>query len=521
MTRTVGIRGVLMALAMMHCVPAGAQTIERLVMPGKLIEAHAELEDDCGECHKAFKRANQRSLCLDCHEEIAADIRAPSGFHGRSDKAREWPCASCHTDHEGRDADIVELDEEAFDHRLTDFDLDGKHADAACGDCHAADAKHRDAPSECIDCHEEDNVHEQFMGTACGDCHDSTSWETAEFDHDTTGYRLLGQHAETACLDCHEDRTFQGAPTTCYGCHEADDVHEGRSGRECDKCHNPTDWADTSFNHERDTEFALDGGHALLACGDCHSEDPFADQLETACVACHLEDDDHDGHFGPQCDVCHTATAWPEVVFDHDRDTDYALNGAHESIACEDCHVEPIFEVPLQTGCYDCHEDDDPHSGQEGTQCQDCHNETAWQDEVFFDHDLTRFPLLGAHRETECEGCHETHAFTDAPTACADCHRDDDPHDGRFHDDCAACHSPVDWERWYFDHDTQTDFVLDGAHETVACNDCHRQSLDTLARLGGRCSDCHRADDVHDGEFGDDCGRCHSAESFRDVRTIQ
>jgi len=140
---------------------------------------------------------------------------------------------------------------------------------------------------------------------------------------------------------------------------------------------------------------------------------------------------------------------------------------------------------------------------------------------VFFDHDLTRFPLLGLHAEEECEACHETHVFRDAPAPCIDCHLEADTHEGRFNEDCASCHNPVDWNEWLFDHDTQTTLALSGAHLEVLCDDCHRRPLTAMSKLNGRCGDCHRSDDVHDGEFGYDCGRCHSADSFSDVEAIQ
>lgn len=513
--------GIAIAIAIFKTDPVDAATIETLVMPGEVIEGHAEWEPECSSCHEAFERANQRTLCLDCHEDVAADIETGSGFHGLFDDATNDECVDCHTDHEGRDADIVQLDENAFEHDFTDFPLLGGHIEVPCEDCHSPDEKFRDAPGDCLSCHEEDNVHGEFMGTECADCHSATGWLEVEFDHDTTDYPLLGKHLETPCLDCHEDRTFQGAPTTCFGCHAEDDAHDGRSGEECDNCHKPTDWTDTSFDHNRDTDFFLEGRHADLTCDDCHSEDPFADEMETTCVSCHLEDDNHGGHFGDACDTCHVSEEWITVVFDHDVDTEHPLIGAHEEVECEACHIEPIFDVALHSACNDCHAEDDAHEGEQGIQCSDCHNEASWQDDVFFDHDLTRFPLLGKHADEECESCHESHVFRDASTVCVDCHLEEDPHEGRYHDNCAACHNPVDWPEWQFDHNSETDFILDGAHITVACDDCHRQSLAALSKLGGRCGDCHRADDIHDGEFGFDCARCHSAESFKDVRSIQ
>ncbi len=500
--------------------PADAQ-IKSLIMPGKVVEGHAEFEQDCEACHAAFERSKQKALCLDCHEDIAGDVDASAGFHGLSNDARQSDCADCHTDHEGRDADIAGLNRATFNHEFTDFALTGKHTDTLCESCHVPDVKFRDTPQDCYSCHEADNVHHDAMGTECGDCHSPTGWLDVEFDHDTTGFGLIGKHLDAACDGCHEDQTFQNTPTTCFGCHAEDDVHKGRSGQECQNCHSPLGWDDTSFDHARDTDFPLDGKHEQLTCNDCHSDDPFSDQLETACVSCHLEDDNHDAHFGSTCDTCHVSSDWALIAFDHDTDTGHALRGAHESITCEDCHVEPIFDVALQTGCNSCHAEDDPHEGTQGTQCQDCHNEIAWPDDVFFDHGLTRFPLLGSHTDTECDACHQSKVFNDAPMACVDCHLEDDSHDGRFDSGCARCHNPVDWLQWQFDHDLQTDFVLDGAHAVVACENCHRRPLSMQQKLGNRCGDCHRADDVHDGEFGYDCGRCHTADNFTDVRSIQ
>jgi len=495
--------------------------IETLVMPGKVIEGHADVETECKSCHVKFERSKQRDLCMDCHEFVAADIIRQSGFHGLSPDAKQKECSHCHTEHEGRDADIVGLDETSFDHEVTDFRLQGKHTEAACADCHEDSKKHREAPSTCYACHEDDNVHGETMGTECADCHTPNAWIEVTFDHDATGYPLIGNHATAACLGCHADQTFKGTPTGCYDCHAKDDAHDGRSGTECGTCHSPTGWLDTSFDHTRDTEFPLTGHHASLTCDDCHSDDPFSDQLETTCYSCHSENDNHEGHFGRGCDTCHGTNEWAQIFFDHDRDTDYDLHGAHTGLECTACHIEPVFEVALLTGCNDCHAEDDPHEGTQGNSCTDCHNETSWKESVFFDHDLTRFPLLGKHAETECLECHESQRFTDAPSDCVSCHADDDRHEGRFADSCGRCHNPVDWKQWRFDHDAMTDFPLVGAHADVACESCHRRSLDMQMQLGNRCSDCHRADDVHNGEFGFDCGRCHSTNSFEEVERIR
>ena len=510
-----------MSLALLTFANAQAQDIETLVMPGKVIAGHADIEPECSSCHAMFDKSAQRQLCMDCHEDVAADLTALQGFHGLHPEASTKQCATCHTDHKGRDADAVLLVEDDFDHSLTDFDIIGAHLEAACADCHASDQKHRNAPSDCISCHDDDSPHVETMGDDCGSCHKSTEWVDAEFDHDTTDYALLGKHRETACLDCHEDHTFPDAPTTCYGCHKDDDAHNGLSGQNCENCHNPTDWHDSSFDHARDTDFVLEGKHATLACGECHSESPFEDTQDSACVSCHLENDAHEKHRGDQCDTCHESTEWQKPFFDHDLHTDYRLLGLHREVACNDCHIEPIFTVELNTGCDSCHLDDDPHAGTSGSQCENCHTEVNWQDPLFFDHDLTQFPLLGHHAEQECDKCHETKEFSRAETDCIACHIENDLHDGRFQDRCEACHNPVGWDLWVFDHDNQTQFPLAGAHVDVSCEACHRSALDKMKEVGGSCRDCHRTDDVHDGEFGADCGRCHSSKTFEEVRSLQ
>ena len=500
---------------------ASAQDIETLVMPGNVIEGHAEIEAECSSCHVMFDKAGQRQLCMDCHEDVSADIAASLGYHGRHPDASNDKCASCHTEHEGRDAEVVILDEDIFDHQFTDLELLGAHLEAECADCHVEDNKHRDTKSDCVGCHLDEKPHEDTMDDDCASCHKPTEWADAKFDHETTDYPLLGKHQEAACLDCHEDRTFPEPPATCFGCHEADDAHDGRSGNKCETCHNPTDWHDSSFDHNRDTDFRLEGKHSEAACGDCHSENPFEDEMDKSCASCHLEDDAHDKHRGDQCDTCHVSVAWEEPTFDHNVDTDYELLGGHTGIACNDCHVDPIFEVELSTSCDSCHLDDDPHEGVLGTQCESCHTEVNWQDPVFFDHDLTRFPLHGKHEQQECDGCHTSQAYTNESVDCVSCHRDDDTHKGNMGDGCDACHNPVAWEFWSFDHDLQTDFPLDGAHVEVGCNDCHRVPLAKIKAVDGSCRDCHRPDDVHDGEFGADCGRCHTADSFKEVRSLQ
>src|SRR5688572_18031182 len=74
---------------------------QRLLMPGEVVEGHAEFEAQCEECHSSFDQAAMPNLCLDCHDEIRADRNSKKGFHGQSPLASVQPCQNCHTDHLG------------------------------------------------------------------------------------------------------------------------------------------------------------------------------------------------------------------------------------------------------------------------------------------------------------------------------------------------------------------------------------------------------------------------------------
>jgi uncharacterized paraquat-inducible protein A len=80
----IGLAGILVMLACFTSQTAAAQTIESLVMPGEVIQGHADIETECTSCHKRFDRSAQSGLCLDCHEDVANDTNAGIGFHGRS-----------------------------------------------------------------------------------------------------------------------------------------------------------------------------------------------------------------------------------------------------------------------------------------------------------------------------------------------------------------------------------------------------------------------------------------------------
>jgi hypothetical protein len=506
---------------MLMPIVAGALDWESLVMPGPVISGHAEIEKDCRKCHVPFARDEQRALCLDCHDKIAADILGKKGFHWRSSAARQGECRNCHTDHEGRNADIVRLTPQTFDHTLTDYPLEGAHGSASCSDCHRPKDKHRDAPSACIGCHAEQDVHKKALGEDCASCHGTVAWQETSFDHAKATdqlYPLTGAHAKVECGLCHAGHRYEDTPTTCVACHRINDTHQGQRGTACENCHRTTAWKEQTFDHAKKTGFALTAGHKGLACQSCHAGNDFRKTAGKACVDCHRGDDTHQGRNGPECKTCHTTRAWDETSFDHARETKFPLLGTHAETGCVACHKGAVKKDRLDMACVACHRTDDVHKEALGTGCGDCHGVQTWRTDVRFDHDLSTFPLAGLHATTACESCHVDRKFDGTSSGCVDCHRPDDVHKGNLGDKCADCHTPNDWRIWTFDHNTQADFRIDGAHSELRCLACHVRPPGAGRSMARDCGSCHRRDDRHNGQFGADCARCHNTRSFGRAR---
>lgn len=496
---------------------AQATEIEKwLIMPGPVVEGHATIESDCGACHAPLSEQPQGELCVTCHEGVGQDVGAGVGFHGRLPGSERLECANCHTEHEGRDIDIVNFDPANFDHTLTDFMLLGAHTGVACGDCHKSGQLHREAPSDCVSCHRTHDIHAGSLGEDCGTCHSAKAWTNATFEHGQTRFPLSGAHATVSCENCHLGQNPAEVGHTCNECHSQDDVHKGRNGTQCVDCHSTATWAKLTFNHVAVSGFALLGGHKGLNCTSCHRVDDFSDIGNSECSSCHRKDDPHKGRFGADCGGCHNVFDWDSVLFDHKKKTGFELPSGHRDLACNACHTENLT-VALPKDCGSCHAVDDVHVGQLGDRCEVCHMPSSWTARVWFDHDIARFPLIGAHAGVACDQCHATPAYHDADSACVSCHLDDDTHRGSLGDQCDDCHNPANWRAWLFDHGRQTSFALTGAHTELNCSNCHVQSMGGIATMRDDCVSCHRRDDPHSGRFGSDCESCHTTASFSEI----
>src|ERR1700730_3703422 len=496
---------------------ARAVSVETLLMPGKVSKAHIKQEETCGNCHDRTNKVTQTSLCLDCHKDVAEDVRLHSNFHGRMPNAGTGECRACHNEHKGRDADITQLDQAQFDHSLTQLPLEGAHASLDCAACHKRGEPWRKATPSCVGCHKPDDVHRGQFTQSCGDCHSSLSWTGGKFDHDKTEFRLNGAHLPLTCDSCHVGGRYKMTPKSCIGCHATDDEHRGSRGEDCAKCHTTQDWKTAKYDHLKETGYALLGVQADVDCLACHRSGNYKDKIPKDCNGCHKADDAHAFRFGAKCDDCHDNDQWQPVTYDHAAKTKYALAGAHAKIDCHVCHTASVDSQKLAKDCVGCHRSEDPHGGKVQGGCEHWHGEASWRADLTFDHDLTKFPLLGLHRVVSCAQCHATLAFGRAPAACVDCHSHDDVHKGGLGKKCESCHSPNGWPLWVFDHATEAHFAVLGAHAKLQCASCHHEPPGTV-KMSPVCVSCHRKDDRHLGEYGAQCERCHTTYSWKGAR---
>ncbi|HSB54394.1 MAG TPA: hypothetical protein VLD58_08560, partial [Gemmatimonadales bacterium] len=207
----------------------------------------------------------------------------------------------------------------------------------------------------------------------------------------------------------------------------------------------------------------------------------------------------------------------------------FPLAGAHSSAACRACHQSLDFKGTTRT-CASCHTD--VHRGELGADCAKCHTPRSFLDRSTMTraHQLTRFPLEGAHLAADCTSCHAPAAqggqqFVARQTTCVSCHqadfasaKDPDHSAGGFPRECASCHAVTVWSRARFDHSASR-FALTGAHRAVTCSQCHVNNQFTGTRTD--CVGCHQNDyngaaqpSHTQAQLPTDCVLCHSTTSW-------
>jgi hypothetical protein len=318
-----------------------------------------------------------------------------------------------------------------------------------------------------------------------------------------------------------------------------------------------------AFDHGQ-TDYDLDGKHLDLECQTCHTkalivaEDIliYAQSRETAnvltntflglgtdCADCHA-DVHHEEFHDQSCQECHSTEGWLKARddFDHTKETDFSINGAHLEVICEDCHTAVQlsvgeFTVQRFSGlefdrCTACHED--KHEGAFGQDCLECHTENSFKVTLGpdgFNHNTTRYPLVGEHQQVDCAVCHTQKGQFQLITSfdeCSDCHTD--YHEGAFNNSeqnpsCEQCHSSKGFLPSLFglQEHSDTRFPLDGSHLAQPCIFCHEQDDKPIYHwISLECETCH--DSAHGDQFseylvyGNGCEACHQTSDWSDLR---
>lgn len=414
---------------------------------------------------------------------------------------------------------------------------------------------------------------------------------------------VLPLHAQLSPGELHKTHAFLEGLKNCTQCHSAGNqvstekcldchtllkeriaakkgLHANPDYKECGVCHSEHQgrqidlvrWKEgqDKFDHNL-TGYKLEGAHIKVKCRKCHNAENIPNPapllakekilnrtflgLSPGCVSCHV--DEHRGQLGLKCFPCHSMDRWiPAPGFDHNN-TKYPLTGKHAFVACKNCHPTiadnrlPADKSFLKfTGipfsrCTDCHQD--VHRGQLGNNCESCHSTAGWGSvpEAKFDHDKTRYPLKGKHKQVRCESCHQPgRPHRGIPFQfCRDCHADF--HRGQFahrvsKGACEECHTVEGYSPSTFtveDHQKSA-YPLKGAHAAIPCIFCHagessqNGGISTTSAENTRsmlkvnrfdikfdqCQNCHK--DPHRGEVDkfiriEGCEYCHRVESWQ------
>jgi hypothetical protein len=369
--------------------PALNRTFDHSQTKFPLLGKHAQV--GCVQCHGGgdFKKTLVFQKCADCHR--------PDPHGGQfAKRTGGGECSSCHTIDGFKPAKFG-----LKEHAATAYPLQGKHATLQCLECHIPRGKgtlYKMKFQHCMDCHSDEHAG-QFAAAPhfnrCEHCHNLQRFLPSTFSlrrHNETPFALSEGHVAVPCGDCHrESANFKPKPTAlyhwqnlaCVSCHA--DPHEGRFNRlmqqtglngkplECEACHSTKSWTELSrFDHSK-TAFPLSGAHEATKCIDCHKPQNSKVALiksdfkiaPTKCEACHA--DIHGLQFAKAevtpCGGCHDSTKWKPSLFDHDKQTSFALQGAHRKLPCESCHKltrmvngKPVlFYRPTPKDCAACH----------------------------------------------------------------------------------------------------------------------------------------------------------------------
>ena len=209
-----------------------------------LTNAHLVPPRACTDCHVNNNYNLTSTLCITCHQNDYNNAITPVN-HVQA----KFPttCENCH--------DTIQWTDGKFDHSTTGFTLTGMHTvpPRVCTDCHV-NGNYNLSSTLCITCHQTDynnttnpghSAQPQFFPTTCQNCHTTSSWLNATFNHTQyTQFSINHGNANGVCSTCHINSNdysiFQ-----CTNCHQKADTdsnHQGIKGYvynsvNCYQCH--------------------------------------------------------------------------------------------------------------------------------------------------------------------------------------------------------------------------------------------------------------------------------------------
>jgi len=184
----------------------------------------AHLATPCFSCHLKENKWQFRNLglhCAQCHTDTHSGY-LPEKYYPKK------ACNNCHSSESWKKIN--------FDHSLTKYPLTGSHKKPSCIACHNPNEKNNDqavqfsnVPTACVGCHKDEHAG-QFVekGTIdCSRCHENTTWDKIQFDHNKSRFVLDGKHSNISCTACHKPATINGIRTIQY---KFEDIR-------CESCH--------------------------------------------------------------------------------------------------------------------------------------------------------------------------------------------------------------------------------------------------------------------------------------------
>jgi predicted CXXCH cytochrome family protein len=299
----------------------------------------------CASCHSGGKYAGTPTDCYSCHTQDFNNTTNPNHVTAGYSQV----CTICHTTNAWTPS--------LFNHNSTAFPLTGAHTTVSCARCHIG-GKYAGTPKDCYSCHAQDftnaaNPNHITAGFSqlCSNCHNTSAWTPAIFNHSSTAFPLTGAHKTVSCAGCHSGGKYAGTPTDCYPCHtknftNAINPNHVAAGypQVCAVCHTTTAWTPSIFNHSS-TAFPLTGAHATVPCANCHISGIYAG-TPTDCYSCHSKEytsTTNPNHiaasFPKTCATCHSKTSWSGATFNHTYFPIYSGNHSGQWATCSVCHT--------------------------------------------------------------------------------------------------------------------------------------------------------------------------------------